>query len=538
MTHVHVDGYQARIGTTPIVSTDDRTAFVRYGFDDAADEPTQLPRLHHVRDPVPGNAKTVSPIYLLTEEQVARHESVENPYAVKGTSTIATELQDECEQDDRVIYPLYIESDAYPEVELETSIDQMSRFLRDELGRSTDECTFYYSGNRSIHVHVPMVITSGDTLDEFRKRVREYCETTGAEFDWMIYSRKRQFRLPGVPHERTDLTKVEVRPDWEHDEIFQEASQTRPNRPETYFDHLLDVFSSKNPTGHRYFGKSRLPEFLQRLGSSDLVFRFRDDTPLIERPEPPERLDEKKRWYQYNSHPFSPYANADQGGRSVAILRVKGGAFARRNVTGGGSSRPAYALVPAYFYGACSCDQEFTKNDVHAPLQLSQQDYEKWDFEDGDDVLLIGGRSRNSRIVRIEQEVAEEAGALLGYDAVPPRMVLQDLEERAYDVGEIETGSSRSMSTDDRSDLPTAPETGASEAAEIQRRAEENGIETLTHQQRGRIAARLLKYGWNEAWDWFREQYGSEFKPDVTHRNFRSIIDAYPEDYSHIDIPD
>jgi hypothetical protein len=76
------------------------------------------------------------------------------------------------------------------------------------------------------------------------------------------------------------------------------------------------------------------------------------------------------------------------------------------------------------------------------------------------------------------------------------------------------------------------------EAQELQQKAEAGHIdEDLTHEERWRVACSLLKRGWEEAWNWFRDQYGSEFDPDVTRRQLRSIVNSYPEDYPHVEIP-
>ena len=76
-------------------------------------------------------------------------------------------------------------------------------------------------------------------------------------------------------------------------------------------------------------------------------------------------------------------------------------------------------------------------------------------------------------------------------------------------------------------------------AAELQRQAEQDGIETLEHEERRRVAFRVLKIGsWHSAWEWFESQFGEDFKPGYTHAEFVSIIKAKPEDYAHIEVPD
>ena len=77
-----------------------------------------------------------------------------------------------------------------------------------------------------------------------------------------------------------------------------------------------------------------------------------------------------------------------------------------------------------------------------------------------------------------------------------------------------------------------------SEAGDYQQQAEQKGIKTLSHNERFKVAVRLLKkYHWEPAWDWFSERFGSSFKPEVTWENFQSIVEQYPDDYQHITVP-
>lgn len=530
--------------TNPLpIPSSEFTPCVRYGFPEDSDNPHQAPTLKPIDAPVPDEAETASPVYLLTDEQYEHHESKEEPYRVENASCIATALQDECEQANRVVYPIYIETDAFPEMPFEESIRHMGEFLETELSCPVQDCTFYFSGNRSIHAHVPRVVTTESERERLKEMATQFSDEAGAKFDLGIYSRKGQFRLPGVPHQKTGLPKVEVQPEWEHDRIFQEATRSTPGRPQTYAEVLSDVF---RPVANEIGGRATSTDterrtLLQTLASDEAVIILDDaagevDCPLIEQEEHPTDSAKVREWAKYNYHQFSPYAHAGDNARSVAVIQVAGGAFARAE------KRSGATMVPAYFYGARGCNgDEYTKADEHAPLQLSDRDFEKWNYSDGDHVVIIGGQSRSSRIFRVESWEATVAGHALTGESGSREAALRYLKDEGYHVGEPGRSDARSASDNAETrggsnNIPSVA--GPTEAAELQQQAEQEGIETLTHEERWRVACRLLRAGWEPAWEWFQSQFGAEFKPDVTREQFQSIIRAYPHDYQDVEVPE
>lgn len=529
--------------STTTTKTSEYIPCVRYGFPEESDYPHQAPTLRPIDAPVPDEVQTASPVYLLTEEQYERHQSRENPYKVENASCIATALQNECEQADQVVYPIHIESDAFPEVSFEETTQHITEFVETELGCEVTDCTFYYSGNRSIHAHVPKVVTSERTRERLKKRAAQFSEEAGAEFDLGIYSRKRQFRLPGVPHQKTGFPKVEVEPEWEHDRIVQEAASSTPKRPATYEKVLMSVFAPlrRQVSRYRRWGGPAIPSLLRNLGGPDSVLLLEDagrkvNCPLIEQEQHPTDPADVPKWAQYNYHEFSPYAHAGGNARSVAVVKVKGGAFARK------TKRNGATMVPAYFYGARGCNGgDFTKADEHAPLQLSDRDFEKRNYCEGDHVVIIGGQSRNSRIFTVESWHATVAGHALTGQEGSRQAALDYLEEEGYNVGTAgassTAGSSNTAKTRrGRGRIPRV-QTPRTDAAALQQQAEQEGIETLTHDERWWVACRVLKWGWEPAWKWFKEQFGSAFKPDVTREQFMSAIKRWPEDYGQIEVP-
>jgi len=518
---------------------------VQYGH--AEDGPTREPTLRTLFEPIPDGAVTASPIYVLTRDQYDRQKQLPNGYAVQNSSSIAKELQDECEADDRVLYPVHIESDKYHQEDPATLIRLLREFVEDYLGVPFSECTLYFSGNRSIHVHLPRLVSGEDQRECLKQRAETFCRETTAELDCALYSRKRLFRLPGVEHAESELPKVEVQPSWEHSRIIRKASQTEPETHDTYADVLAEVFISKEgPTANLPQRGLNDPQALFRtLDAEDTVLELEPEgrnieEPLIEQGQYPNDPVDAVRWLKYNAKEFSPYACAEGSQRSVAVLRVKEGAFARQD------TRDGATMVPAYFFGAVGANGEFTKRDEHAPLQLSKRDYAKWNYEPGEVVAVIGGQSRSSRLMGIEARQAKAVGAALFDEGDGREAALNFLEAEGYDTGNAGTTATSSTGTPDDSPSRTtvkeiwpARANPQSDAAALQRRAEKDGIDSApSHKERIQVACRHLHYGWRPTWEWFQSQYGPAFDPQLTHQFLSGIVeDERYDEYDHVEVP-
>nr|WP_199240871.1 hypothetical protein [Halorubrum sp. SD690R] len=480
----------------------------------------------------------------MTRDQYERQDGFESGYEVAGDYTsIATELQDECEADNRVLYPVHIESDVYHEEGPATLINWFRKFTEDYLDVPFHTCKLFFSGNRSIHVHVPRLVSGEDQRKQLKELAERFCTEEEAELDCGLYYAKRMFRLPGVEHSKRTLPKVKIQPEWDHERIVREASTTASETPESYEAVLRRVFATQ-PSLTIDAPQTSLdpPHDLFRVFDSDeTVLELETgeqsiETPLIEQQEYPENQAEVIRWCQYNAKEFSPYALAKGNSRSVAALKVKGGAFTRDNVRNGAT------LVPAYFYGARGCaGEKFTKEDEHAPLQLSGHDSEKWDYEAGDDVVIIGGQSRNSRIFRVESRQATVVGHALTGDDASRQAALDFLEDEGYEVGEAGTSEkgelSKTVGPRKRAGHSPSVQVPHTEAAVLQQQAEQDGIETLSHMERWRVACRVLNWGWEPAWEWFENQFEGNFDSDITREQFQSVIKTYPDDYDHVEVP-
>lgn len=531
--------------TTTTVPDWDTLPCVQYGFPEGQG-PARAPKLRTIFETVPTDATTASPVYLLSRNQYERQERLESGYEVKGVTSIATELQDECEATDEVLYPIHIESDVYHEENPATLIEWFRKFTEDYLDVPFDTCRLYFSGNRSIHVHVPRFVSGERQRKRLKELAETFCEDTGAELDCGLYYAKRLFRLPGVEHAKTGLRKVEIEPEWNKTRIFREANEASPDVPESYEAVLRRVFATQSSLTVDTPATTVDPphDLFHVLDSNETVLEFGSgekdiETPLVEQDKYPDDPAQVPKWAQYRAKEFSPYALASGSERSVAVVKVKGGAFACREVRNGAT------LVPVYFYAAQGCaGDEFTKADEHAPLQLSKRDYEKWDYQAGDHVVIIGGQSRNSRIFEVAPWDATVTGHALTGDEGSREDALHHLEEQGYEIGAAgRDTSTASVTANTAGTRKQRSESGVgdaskTEAAKLQSRAEDGDIMTLTHMERWRVACRLLKIkGWKPAWEWFRRQFGDGFDADLTRQQFRSVIESYPDDYEHVKVP-
>ena len=523
---------------------------IQYGFS-GDEKPVRSPELRTIFEPVPDDATTVSPVYGLTSDQYQYHERLDNPYQVKHYTSVATKLQDQCEGHGHVLYPIHIESDVYREQGPATLIEWFREFVEDYLGVPFYSCRLYFSGNRSIHVHVPRFVVGEQDRERLKELAETFCEETGAKLDCGLYYAKRMFRLPGVKHGKTGLQKVEIEPEWGHDRIIREAATSTTGVPESYEALLRRVFlrpplmkDTAQPTAYT-------PHALFRVLDSDkTVLEFETDerkieTPLIERRDPPTdaSASEMKQWAMYRAKEFSPYALANGNGHSVAVVKVKGTPFARDDVTIGNSSRPVYALIPAYFYGARGCaGGEFTKDHQHAPLQLSKPDYEKWEkrcFQPDDHIIIIGGKSNSSVIFRVDSLQATIAGHALTGEGASRQAALDYLQGEGYDVGKAGTSgkATPSKTAGTRRRGGNSPRGGPeTEAAKLQRQAERHGVDTLGFTELSNVANRLLRIGgWSLAWEWCENQFGEQFDPEITWKHLKGIVECY--DDLNVEVP-
>jgi hypothetical protein len=507
----------------------DRTPFVRYG--DA--ENKQAPKLYPIDGQIPDDAVTVSPIYLLTSEEIEEQDQLETGYEVPGDKSIAKTLQDSCQKEGRVITPVHIESDRYGSVRPTVIFDWLGKFTDSVLNVSPISCTYFYSGSRSIHAHVPLLVVGNDEREWLKIEAINFCNETEADLDLSVFDRHSMFRLPGVVHAKTGTPKVKIHYGAGEDEVNEAAATDSIWHPSTYVEVLSSVFETDKQRQGPKPGQQTNHWLAKLLGDARMpIPREQLKIPIHERTEKP--TNSQPQWKAYNHKEFSPYSGGNKTPRSVAIVQVVGGEFARKDV------REGATLVPAYFRAAVSAHGNYKKYNQYAPLQLSKPDYQKWDFQIGDNVVIIGSRSTRSRIFTVsDTEASEAAGILLNKGRTA---ALQWLADCGYDTGKSGFKESAAKSQPDTTpkldrSLSSEVKNDDTRAARLQQAAEEGDIEDLTHDERSAVANRLLQSeGWQGAWRWFADQYGDRFSPEITWKNFESLVKYY-DDLSHTDIP-
>ena len=240
------------------------------------------------------------------------------------------------------------------------------------------------------------------------------------------------------------------------------------------------------------------------------------ETPLVEKRCV--STEDLPRWKQYNRHRFSPYANTAKGW-SISLFTVKGSPFCREE---NGTQR---TLVPAYIHGAIGGNGEFTVEHENGPVQLSGHDYNKWEHETGDVVVMIGGHSSSSTILTLTDSVNREILANVLTDDKNRRMALDLLNEWGFDTGAAGENPGREIEIESSGSTYT---TSLSPAAKLQRQAENGDISDLIEEDQLRIGNRLLEISDREgAHEWFAEQYGDDYDKKMVAKKLDCIVAKY-----------
>lgn len=495
---------------------------VRYGSSVDAED-TQYPTLRPIYLPVPEAATTASPIYYLTQEELQRQEDIDNPYAVSGSSPIASLLQDDCAATDRVRYPVVVESDS--EVPLDEMTLALVRFIEGHLGVDSGQYTVWYSGGRSIHAHITAFV---DRLgwDCMKQAAEGFNDSGGSavNLDASIYKPKGQFRLPGVEHKDRGGRKVRVEAKWSHERIFREAHTTDRGVPRTFVDVLRETIPQQ--AGRPSADILDLQQGAIGMDSDDNQNETSTSPPIHKMERPPQNPGKWLDYWRHNAWPVSPYANAEADDlHSVTVVRVMGQPF----------ERDGNHFVPTGVLGTIGGDGNYKvfadRGMVHRPLKLSGHDVKKWDYERPEYVVILGGKSRRSRIFQVEMVEAHLTMGSLRRSG--RRTALRQLDEWGYDTGSTGMNGRVRPRPSEGSIAPT-------EAVALQRQIERHGIASVDDEYEAilRVSCRLLRIdGWGHAWEWLQEVYGDRFDPEETHDKLAAIVRTYPE-YDHVTVPD
>ncbi|MDG5759390.1 hypothetical protein QA600_08550 [Natronococcus sp. A-GB1] len=220
--------------------------------------------------------------------------------------------------------------------------------------------------------------------------------------------------------------------------------------------------------------------------------------------------------------PFSPYKKSGEGSaRSLIVAKQVDGLLCRRD-----DQKKVY--LPAEIKSAVGGgDGSYSRSDTDTTLiELSKQDYAKWDYEPGDYVVIIGGRSGSSRIFNPDEKTAGRVYGKLNREG--REAALEFLSESGYEVGESGYNGDRSA---------VSSSSGETEAMKI-KHGIENGTREKSYDNVLRVVCRLLKVdGWDSAYQWCRDVFGSEFDPERTYQQLSGLVEYY-DDLDDVNVPE
>lgn len=460
-----------------IASETEYYPYVRFGKDTESGVSQNI-YLRSIHDPIPDDVQYASGIYLCTKDEKDRIEWFKKEGIPRTTNgdLVAKDIQDSCEKDNRVLYPIHFEAD---EGGSDTQKEWIRNFIQKHLPVSEYDCHPYHSGNRSVHAHIPLFIGEAG-LDKLKNMVQSH----EGELDASIYQRKNQFRLPGVEHSKTGLPKTPIQWEWSNEQIVHEMMSGDPEKPETYAD-IVGDWETWTP------------------------FKAEPKPWEPGQPEPDEDSWHYHQWELYNSHPFFPYAKTGNGQRSLVTGQIMGKPYGKDGET----------YLPMNIKVAFGADGEFTMKNRFCPVKLSKTDYrkvEKMNLDEYQTLTIIGGKSGSSRIFKTSIETSQE---IANADSVTE--AIEILENEGFD-----TGASRRVDPIESGETESEP----TEAKRLQMKAERNGIDSISHDDMLRVANRLLKIdSQEEAHSWFKKMLGDRYERKATEEKFAAITKKFDD---------
>ena len=426
----------------------------------------------------PANCLWESPaVYWLNEAERERLS--------KGTSS--KNVQHSAIKDGRATYRVIAESDRVRKDDVEDVIQWLQDFATDYLG--IDNYQLHYSGNRSIHLETDCWVNH-EGWQSVKILAEAFNNETDGQLDPSIYKYLPQFRRVGVEHTKTGMCKVEISPTDSLEDIFNK-SQHNTVSPHTHYtaancDADLLLSEIEGQLIHPYIKEESLQS---------------DDSPL------------------YGGHHFSPYANTSDGKRSLTVMLFlelvehQGRTYAK-----------------GYVYEAHSADDSYKRYNSFSDVLLSDRDAKKWDFSPGDDVAIIAGQSRNSRLIHIEDpdELVLVSNELRdnGRDSA-----FELLERYGYNIGESHA----------RKGNYSRDGMGMSPRVREKKRKLESGETPINYPDMAKVCSSLLRVrGFSEADAWVREVCGSQYDPKDTHDMLTAIAEGLnkkPDGHPDIAIP-
>lgn len=452
------------------------TPCIRYGTVTNG-EFSQERRLAAVDEDPPEKAKFCSPmVYYVSEEQSQR--------LYEGTPPKT--IQKGCEQDGRAFFKVVAESDALEDsVEGETVANWLQKFAEEYA--ETENYDLFFSGNRSLHLHTDRWVQYGE-LEDLKSLAQSFNAETDGELDTSIYQPKPQFRLTGTEHEDTSLYKVPIREDFSRANLVRQA-QSEPSK-----------HSNTENTPIIVAGIASRGSLLSQIQNQLL------------HPYLKESVEVDETW---SGKPFSPYALTGGGDYSVCILGYDslverdGKHYARGVIT-----------------EALGGDGQYSRYNSFSEVRLSPHDAEKWDFHPGETVVIIGGRSRKSKLLGIATDEALLLEDQLREEGRDSALAL--LQRWDYDTGERGLHESNYDNTAEVEGTPAAKTKWAIDS----------GRQSPDYDDYLSVTCRLLRVeGWQAAWDWLERTLGEDFNPKDTHNQLETLVETYGDSFEDVTVP-
>jgi len=478
------------------------TAYVRYArYVDG--EFYQTP-LHPASQLIHNESKWVSPaVYFLNSDEETRLREYGN----------SKTIQKSCEDAGRVAYAVLAESDALEKgYDWSKVANWLVEFAEARLCLSRGEYSLHFSGNRSFHLHTTIFLPGEQGREWLKREAEEFNQETGAELDTSIYNPKGQFRLSGAKHRKTGLYKVNVTPLlYANSPISRKKvipkSTSSPDKKAWPFPVVPSI---QRRLIHYVVGdddRSSLPDEFQ----SRVLDKYINEIPDTE------GVGSVCSEGLYNTA-FSPYAKVgEHNDRSVCLL----------NQTGEVIECGGRHYVKAHVVQARGGDESFRRYNHDGWVLLSEKDVRKWNFEEDDVVVIIGGRSRSSRLIELtDHDIAVDlVESCLREDRKEDALnALQCLE---YEVGK--SGLNGQYSASESQNL--------SEAAVLKHKVESGQVHYDNYNVLVKISCHNLRHsGWDGAWEWVKQAFGDDFDPEVTHKYLSTLVEAYPASYGDIQI--
>jgi hypothetical protein len=457
------------------LDSEDYTPCVRYAFNDG--QFSQAGKLTPVGEQPPEEAKFRSPmVYFISEDQSQRLYDGTPPKTI----------QRECQQDGRAFFKVVAESDALEDsVAGETVAEWLIEFAEDYA--EAEEYQLYFSGNRSLHLHTDRWIQYED-LGKLKSLAESFNNETGGELDTSLYSSIPQFRLTGAEHSKTNLYKVPIQENFDRANLVRQA-QIEPDSN--------TVQSSNGGLTHYVAGDADRSSLLTEIGNHLLWPHIKGGSEVDE---------------TWSGKPFSPYALTGSGDYSVCLMTYD-------HMTERNGQHYARGLV----HEAVGGDNQYTRHDSYSEVLLSGHDVAKWNYDSGDTVVIIGGQSRNSRIMQVDTDEALLLDTELQENGRESALAL--LERFGYDTG------NRGLHDFNR------PEGHDSKAAEL-KSAIDTGRRSADYDSVFRVVCRLLKVeGWSTAMEWLQRTHGPQFDSEDSHDRLKGIVEYYSDSFEDVSVP-